>query len=132
MLAQTRLSQIDVNAKKKQKLVTQQILVVENNLLLGAGLENLLSRETNLKITGIAPRGEEELIEQIKKLRPAIVILDEATYLTHSVRLLAYLRILQKFRLVIVSANSNLIQIYHKENILLTQTIDLIKILQHQ
>lgn len=109
--------------------VKQRVLVVENDLLLGAGIENLLLRESNLDVIGISCWDEEEMIRKIRYLQPATVILDEASFLTHSIRLLARLMQDHELKLVIVNADNNMIQVYHKQNILLMQSSDLIKVL---
>jgi chemotaxis response regulator CheB len=129
LLAQTRLNQVNTDTMRMQNTAAQQILVVENHLLLGAGLENLLSRKTKFEVVGISPRNEEELVKKIKELRPATIILDEATYQTHSNRLLTYLRSFQELQLVVVSTHNNTVQIYHKQNFLLTQVNDFIEVL---
>lgn len=131
-LARTKLRPVGVEGisiDKGHNKVKQRVLVVENDLLLGAGVESLLRREPNIDVIGISSRDEEELIKKIGCLQPAAVILDEASYLIHSIRLLAMLRKEHELRLVIVNADKNLVQVYHKQNILLTQISDLIKVL---
>jgi len=107
----------------------KRVLIVENKLLLGAGLENLLSGEAGFEVVGVSLHSEEELIEKINELHPTTIILDESTYQTHLFQLLSCSRVYQKLRLVIVSANSNLIHIYHKQNFLLTRPNDFFKVL---
>ncbi len=127
-LVQTKLK---VNAEVNNTMqaeIKQRVLVVENKLLLGAGLEMLLQQNDNLEVIGISPGNEEELIREIRYFNPSVIIIDETTYLTHTLRLLALLRKFHELRLVIVSANDNLIHIYHKHNLLLTKPADLINI----
>ena len=72
---------------------------------------------------------QEDLINTTKSLHPTILIIDEETHLTHSIQLLAYLRPYDDVRLVIVSANDNHIRIYYQQDMMLTQTADLINAL---
>lgn len=115
--------------KRIQHETQRRVLVIENDLLLGAGVESLLLQEISLDVIGISPRDEEELIRKIRYLQPAVIILDEATLLTQSIRLLAMLRKEHELRLVIVNADKNLVQVYHKQSVLLTQISDLIEVL---
>ena len=115
--------------RRIQREIKRRILVIENDLLLGGGVENLLLQEIGLDVIGISPRDEEELIRQIRSLQPNVVILDEATYLTNSVRLLAMLGHHHSLRLVIINANNDLVHVYHKYDVVLHQISDLIEVL---
>lgn len=109
----------------------QHVLLVENDLLLGAGIETLLSREPNIEVIGISSCDVDELIERIRYLRPEVIILDEAIYLSYSSRLLVLLHLYHKLRLIIVSTDDNLVHIYDKKDVLLTEITDLVNIV-HQ
>lgn len=105
----------------------QRVLVIENDLLLGASIESLLVQEPNLEVIGFSSQDEKDLIDKILLLQPAVVILDEATHSNHSIWLLTMLKKHQDMRLIIVNADKNFIQIYHKQNLFLNQSSDLIK-----
>ncbi|MCB0170414.1 MAG: hypothetical protein KDJ97_07665 [Anaerolineae bacterium] len=112
--------------------IKRRVLIVENDLLLGAGVEHLLIRETNLEVIGISPQNEEELFRKIRRLQPEIIILDETTYLTQSNRLLTTLRQDHDFHLIIVNADKNIVYIYHKYTVMLRQISDLIEVLREK
>ncbi len=110
--------------------VGQRVLIVENGLLLGAGIKNLLSREADLDLVGLTPSNEAELIKNIKLFKPEVVILDEATYLTNAIRLLALLKNYPELRLVVVNTNNNLMYVYDKQKRLVSQATDLVNVIR--
>ena len=103
----------------------QRVLIVENELLLGAGIEHLLAGEADLNVRGIARADEAVLLEEIKLSQPDVVILDEATCLTDPMKLLAHLQDHPRLRVIVVSANDNVVQIFDKQQVLVNQTSDL-------
>ncbi len=111
--------------------VEQRVLVVENEPLLGAGIESLLAGRGNVKLSGVVPATEAELIKEIKRFQPEIVILDRTTRLTTPTKLLNLLNNYPKLRVVAVSADDDLIHIYEKQQFLITQVTDLINVV-HQ
>lgn len=130
MLVHVKLGPIEMRnmvPKRFQSGSKQRVLVIENDLLLGASIESLLVQEPTLEVIGFSPRNKKDLIDKILLLQPAVVILDEATHSNHSIWLLAMLKKHQDLRLIIVNADKNFIQVYHKQNVFLTQGSDLIK-----
>ncbi|MFN8456772.1 MAG: hypothetical protein U0401_19250 [Anaerolineae bacterium] len=107
-----------------------QVLIVENKLLLGGGIERLLAGESHLNIVGITPSDETSLIDMINHLQPDVIILDQATPLTNSVRLLTCLKDYPRVRLVGVSADDNLVQVHDKQQIQVSEATDLAAIIQ--
>jgi len=98
-------------------MTPQTVLVVENDSLLGASIESLLNRQTDLNIVGVSPKSEASLIREIWYVRPCVVILNENSWLTTPSRLLARLRNYPRLRLVVVNADHNWVQVYDKQHI---------------
>ena len=96
------------------------VLVVENDSLLGASVENILTRELGLNVVGVTPANEAALIQAIWHARPAIVILNEASSLTDAMNLMARLKDYPQLRVVVVNTDNNLVQIYDKRQVLAT------------
>lgn len=107
-----------------------RVLIVENQLLLGAGLQNLLSGETDLDVIGISPRNQLELVQKIRQIQPDVVFLDKDSRLTNATDLLTFLENFSKLRVIVVNANDNLAHIYIKKQILATPTAQLISIVR--
>ena len=100
----------------KKDISTPRVLIVENESLLGAGIERLLAGETGLNVGGVTPPNETALIDTIKHLQPDVIILDEASLLTTPVKVLIDLLDYPKLWVVTVSANDNRVQISNKQH----------------
>lgn len=107
-----------------------RVLVVENQLLLGAGLQNLLSGEIDLDVIGISPRNQLELVQKIRQIQPDVVFLDKDSRLTDATDLLIFLENFSKLRVIVLNANDNLARIYIKKQTLVTPTARLISIIR--
>jgi hypothetical protein len=134
-LARTRLDQghrttILTNDLEGKKTNVQRVLIVENSRLLGVGVQSLLSGEPDLDVIRISPKDRTELIQAIERFRPEVVVVDEAMHLAGTARLLTFLEVWPELRVVVLSANSNLVRLYHKQRILVTQVSDLITVLR--
>lgn len=103
----------------------RRILIVENELLLGAGIEHLLAGEADLDVMGIAGVDEANLLNEIKRSQPDIVILDRATCLINPVKLLTQLQVYPHLRVIVISADDNIVQIFEKQEVLVTRIRDL-------
>jgi stage III sporulation protein SpoIIIAA len=108
----------------------QRVLIIENQLLLGAGVQSLLAGEADLDVIGISPVNQAELVQEIRRFRPDVVVLDEVTHLADATRLMTFLKNHPKLRVVVVSANDNLVCIYNKQQVLVRQATDLINLIR--
>ncbi len=108
----------------------RRVLVVGHQLLLGAGVHDLLSDEAGLDIIGVSPGDPLELACTIKRYQPDVVILDESSRLGAPAGLLASLAGCPALRMVVVSANDNRVRVYGKQEVLVTQVADLVDIIR--
>ena len=99
---------------------------------MGAGVQRLLSAETDLEVTGIAPGNPAELAEEIRRLQPDLVVVDKDSRWGDATKLLAALQDYPKLRLVVVSANDNLVCIYDKQQVLTSRATDLVGIVRNR
>lgn len=109
-----------------------QVLIAENSLLPGAGVQTLLNRQAGLNVAGVTPRNEVALIGEIAALRPGVVVIDEASQridLNYFLAL-AYKRF-PELKIILTSANDDYVTIYDKRRILLTQVADFVEIIHH-
>ena len=97
---------------------------------MGAGVERLLSAETDLEVTGISPGDPAELAQEIRRLQPDLVVLDKDSRWVDATKLLATLQDYPKLRLVVVSANDNLVCIYDKQQTTTSRASDLLGIIR--
>ena len=96
----------------------QQVLIVENQLLLGAGLQSLLTNKTNLTVTGISPGDHEELVREIRRIQPDVILLDADSRLANPAELLALLGNDPAARVLAFNANDHLVRIYTNQQVL--------------
>jgi DNA-binding NarL/FixJ family response regulator len=101
----------------------RRVLVVENQRLLGAGIEQLLRRETELEVIGVMPGDGETLLQAICRTRPDVVVLDEAT--TDLQRLSALLQDHPGLMVVLLSADDHLVRTYEARQVVVTQAVEL-------
>lgn len=111
----------------------QCVLVVENETLLGAGIECMLAAETDLDVIGVMPPDVNGLLDAIRCYQPDVVILDEASPLAQFTRLLAQLPDFPSSRILIVSADDDRVQVFDRQQVLVTPTNSLATIIRcHQ
>ncbi len=108
----------------------RRVLILENQLLVGAGLQVLLSREADLEVFGIPFLNSEDLARVINESEPDVIVLDEIGHLTRLTGLLPLLNNVSKLRIVVVSSQDNLIRIYNKHEVLVTHASQLINIIR--
>ena len=109
-----------------------RVLIVENQLLLGAGLQRLLSDETDLDVIGISPRNQLELVQEIRQLKPDVVFLDRDSRLIDATDLLSFLEDFLELRVVVINTNDHLAHIYNRRETQLCQATDLFDIIQER
>ena len=108
----------------------ERVLVFGDGLLLDSGIVNLLSREADLEIVEMASDDTAALLRQIELFQPTVVVLDELTYLADRTKLLAFLENDPEIRVVMVSADSNLMSIYQGRQVAITQATDFVNIVR--
>jgi DNA-binding NarL/FixJ family response regulator len=106
----------------------RRVLVVENQRLVGAGIQHLLTGEAGLEVAGVAPEDEAALVAEIKRFLPDWVVLDQAT--TNANRLCRLLQGCIELHVAVVSANDDLIRIYEKRRITSAKAADLAALLR--
>jgi DNA-binding NarL/FixJ family response regulator len=108
----------------------QRVLVVENQILMGAGIQILLGGQADLEVMGIAPCDQAELAREIRRWRPDLVVVNKDSQYVDPTKLLATLQGYPKLRLVVVSANDNRVCVYDKQQVLTNGARDLLGIIR--
>jgi DNA-binding NarL/FixJ family response regulator len=101
-------------------------MVFGSGLLLDAGIANLLSLEPDMEIVDLSADETTGIVEQIERFQPDVVVLDEITYQAGETGLLAFLERSSEPRVVIVSADSNLLFIYEGHQVPIKEATDLV------
>ncbi len=99
----------------------QRVLVVQNESLLGAGIESLLNRDTGLDIQGIQAEDEAALVKQIKLNEPDVIIIDEHESFVDSVHILTLFDHSPNLRVIGVSTENGMVRVYDKNQFTITR-----------
>jgi DNA-binding NarL/FixJ family response regulator len=108
----------------------RRVLIVENQTLLGAGVHSLLWEERGLEVYGISPHDQAELVQDIGRLQPDIVIMDKASHLMAPLNLLAALENHSRLQLIVVSADDNQVCLYDKRQVPVKQAADFLEVIR--
>ena|GEM_PF-1465562 len=131
--AQLSFPTVDLRERRSTQLRgarPQRVLIIDNDTLLEAGIRSLLEREADLEISTTHASDEAELAAQIQRVRPDVVILEEASNCVPTARLLASLRKFGSVRVVEVSSEHNLMRTYDKNQIWLAKAVDLLCVIR--
>ncbi|MCB9419573.1 MAG: response regulator transcription factor [Ardenticatenaceae bacterium] len=93
---------------------TQRVLVIDNDSIMGAGVETLLANSEKLQVIGTAPQNEDDIVHDVWQFSPDVIILNYQSQLTTPVRLLSLLNNYRSFRLIVVSEDDNMMEVYEK------------------
>jgi DNA-binding NarL/FixJ family response regulator len=110
----------------------QRILILDHLMLVGAGIQTFLTGEADLDVIGISPDNQESLAQEVNRLRPDVIILDEASRLAGPIKLMFLLKDMPKLRIVLISANDNRVRIFRKEETQLCQATDIFGIIREE
>jgi hypothetical protein len=88
----------------------------------------MLRREADLMILGVMPQDEQELCRAINSFRADVVVLDEAT--AGAVGFQALAEDCDALRVLVVSADDDLVHIYEARQVALTQGSELVDLIK--
>lgn len=95
----------------------QRVLVIDNRSIMGAGVETLLASSGKLQVIGSAPKNEDELVHDVWQFSPDVIILSKQSQITDPIRLLRLLDNYRSFRLIVVSEDDNMMEVYEKRQV---------------
>lgn len=105
--------------------MSHRVLIIESHSVMGAGVEALLSSSGYLQVVGSAPQNEMDLLRQIWRLTPDVIVLSQRSQLTGPIRLLSLLKDYGSFRIIVVSEDENVLEVYEKECVVVRRPDDL-------
>ena len=106
-----------------------RVIAIQKNSLLSDGLSSLLNSVSTHKLVHTSAQNAEDLSNEIFRLKPDVILLAENSQLVNSESLSGILFAHPKLRIVVVSENSNWLQIFYKKEVLLTQFSDLLAVI---
>lgn len=106
-----------MNTITRRSTILNRVLIVDNQGLMGAGLERLLSEESSLEVFGITTNSETTLVKEIWRLQPDIIILTVESEGVNPARLMNLLTAFTSLRIILVSITSNNFEVYDRQQI---------------
>lgn len=107
-----------------------RVLICHCEMLLGLGINSLLSGHEDIIIESCTPVNEMEYFSCIDRLQPDIVILGECSPLAQEPTLSRILHRSHHLQVIIPSVRNNWLNIYQKRQVLLENASDLITVIQ--
>jgi DNA-binding NarL/FixJ family response regulator len=106
------------------------LLACADEMLLGSIVEDLLTQDNNMELCEIIGMSQPEVIKAIERKNPDVVVF---CYQTHDTVPSNFMRILQDYPellIITVTSDDNHMHIYGKQKVLMTQSEDLISVIQ--
>jgi DNA-binding NarL/FixJ family response regulator len=108
----------------------RRVLVVQGNSLMSSGVLRLLSNEAGLRVVGTMPADEGALIAKVARFRPDVVLLEAASPLTNPARLLSLLQHYPVLRVVVMSPDRDVAEMYDRTEIVMAEVANLLAVLR--
>ncbi len=106
------------------------ILLHKSGFLLNQAVISLASLEKRIEIVFSDAIDTNELAREISKINPDVVLLNESQPVASREVLTKLLTTLSKIKIVVVSADSNWLHVFNKEDLLLTRFEDLLTVIK--
>ena len=108
----------------------KKVLVVVNKMLLGAGLESLLSRDTELFVRNISFESESSLQDEIVRYKPNVVIIEKNANEAPLFSICNLSAGNPRIRFLLVDSLENNVSVYDKQEIQIAHSLDLISVVK--
>lgn len=109
----------------------QKVILWGQDDLFTQAIESFLEARKTLNVTRIfSDQGEAQLVEQVKALHPAVVILYLGNCPPDEQLPIHILQNQPDLKVVMVSGENNQVQVFHKQNLTLREASDLLSILE--
>jgi hypothetical protein len=96
--------------------------------ILETGVASQLSYVDDVRVTIVSDR--RKIKGEILKMQPSVVILDADAAVSRSAQVLELLDALPKLRILLVHLDSNVVEVYDKQEITLREAADLVGVIQ--
>lgn len=111
-----------------------RVLILQENSLLAYALTSILrdSGDGQIRMVTSAAKDLQALVMDISELEPDYLLLEESTPLASKNSLIDLLTIYPGLPLIVISESNNWLHVYHKKNMLLTCSEDLLIMLANK
>lgn len=103
-----------------------RVLVLGDRSVLGSGVREVLSHEADMEVVRLVHDDAVPLLEQIRRDRADVVVLDEIAHETDCAKILSTLERSPGLRIVLISTDSNCLKVYERRQITVRDTGDLV------
>jgi len=107
----------------------KRVLLILSGQFLGGVISCLLQNSPHIQLIEASPAGGAELLETMREARPDIVVLDDTVKDKYLSNLLVFMQAITDLRVVVVSTESNDLNVYQKQHIQVQQSADLFAVL---
>jgi DNA-binding NarL/FixJ family response regulator len=108
----------------------KHVLIAVQANILATGIESVLKTGEGLAVDRIAFNDKNIVRAEIDRLQPAILVLEEMQGLTQVLPLLELFRLHPNLKILVVNADSNIVQVYERRELCLEASIDLVQAVQ--
>ena len=103
-----------------------RVLIVHSNNIFTLGVENLLTRETDLRVRSTALRNRASLVREIASFRPEVVIWDESLSTNEFSILMDCIKHSAEIRIMGINTRDNRVNIFDKQELQIHGSADLV------
>lgn len=103
-----------------------RVVVIGGEQPLWVGLKSILEKQSSLDLISLHSGDDQTLLQEIKDLNPAVIVLDEKFPSADLAMILNMQKTFSELRVVIISSRENRLQIYDKRDILVRDLRDFI------
>lgn len=107
-------------------------LIVCSNELLGVSVEHLCRTQDDLDVHNAQFLVEADLIRELERYQPDVLIVDESIDVNYPTRLLQSLAVSPNVRVILLNGQANILHVYKKQDVLVTKASDLLSVVRDQ
>jgi DNA-binding NarL/FixJ family response regulator len=110
----------------------KRVLVIQSKHLLATGILYLLNRELDLNVFDATCNDEIALLEHIKNIKPAVLVMDESSQLTDHFSFFPLLNDCPNLRVIVVDERKNRIHVYEIQELEVRRAADLVTAIRRE
>jgi chemotaxis response regulator CheB len=110
----------------------KRVLVIQSQHLLAAGILSLLNGEMDLHVFDATSSDEITLLEEIKRVDPAVLVLVDSSKFTDHVSFFSLLDSRPDLRVIVIEERKNRMYIYERQALEVRRALDLIAAIRRE
>ena len=115
-------------------MVSETVLIVHARSLMLESIVSLLKSSGNgrFEVVSSLANNLPDLIREVLEMKPATIVIDEATCFTEAADLMVMLLGIQRVRLIVLNSETNLMDIYDKSEFIITHPAEFFEVLNYE